>query len=741
MPSSSDTSGPSFRQPPWRRCACAAALLATATVLTAPAGAADHAEEQRCGTVSQEAARRVFEALQAIPAAPCKFEGLSTQRSRLVATWSLPEGSRADLQLLPSRCAPAQAVQAGALSFVSAPALAAACGGVVAALLPALGGAARRGELAAPAERAGSPGAVFPVFVVASLCFAAAAVLLLASALARRRRRRSSAPSQPGEAAPPVAATAPAWVLLAAFAVALVARLLVEAAPSNWYAEVLPPEGLPENMRFGPGTYVVQTVLRALLPWTDTTLQLFHILLGALAVPLFLGALRVRALDLGTALALGALLALAPLHVRASASPNEHVLASTLALAALWAFVVSQQRRDPWLGLASMALAACAVCTRADAWPALGAIPLWSLWRDREAPQQVDEGLLAAARSRRLGTWAWSAAFWAVWAGVGTLAYFYIVVPSNHPAPTVDDVLLALRDLFPQYPWLAFRWPHWFAPIAVMLAVPGLVGLLLRRPRLLACVVVTLVFTFVPLGRTLGRDELLGARYFLASLPVVLLLAAYGSTVVLELVWSGCRRLWRSRALPLTVPRWAVLAWSVALAGGLTASGWPAFQVTYTFQDEYRFLRKALAALPAGCQVLELPLRDAQAFDRDLDCCLDLARSPLRIAFPKLVFATLDPVTGPPPIEGSAACRSYYEGPACSMRRAPDLALTRGRAHDAFTRRCADARRLGVLELLAQDTMSGRSTNDLFEGHRVPARLWRVSPARPVPGPSPGPSP
>src|SRR5205085_2415963 len=89
-------------------------------------------------------------------------------------------------------------------------------------------------------------------------------------------------------------------------------------------------------------------------------------------------------------------------------------------------------------------------------------------------------------------------------------------------------------------------------------------------------------------------------------------------------------------ALAFDPPHWMSPAASVLVPAV------PAYRYRYTFQDEYRFLRRQLAAaaLPEGGAVFQVRVRD-QAFERDLDCCLDAPRSPLVIAHKSLRFQAM----------------------------------------------------------------------------------------------------
>lgn len=511
----------------------------------------------------------------------------------------------------------------------------------------------------------------------------------------------------------PLGAEQRRWLLLgvAAFLLALLVRLSVTPALANWYAIVLPASGTIGG-RFGPGGLIFQRVLSLLFPWSDRTLFVADAVLGAAAVAFVVGIARERRLPVGAAGALVVLFALAPLHVRISASPSEHVLASTLTLAGLWAWLRAQRFDSRAGALLALLLLAGAVMTRAEFWVQIVAIAAWGILRD-----PVEQ---APAPPRR---WRFAAVFAATWLLVGVAAYFTIVVPSHQPGPAIEGMQRAARQLVAQYADVAFSPPHWVSPLAVVLALPGLGYLLVRRWRLLAGILLFLVLAFVPLGRTLQHDGLLGARYFLATLPLFLMLPACGIYVCGRGIVWGLRRVPRL-ADAARVEQAVTMLLLFAVALGDLALVAPAYRARYTFQDEYRFLRGALARVPAGCLVASLPVRSTR-YGRDLDCCLDIEKSPLSIAYPKLRFAVL---RHPGDLEGPG-CRYYYQSAACSIDLPQaEIAPVDRRALDFLRRACREVSK-ARLSPVAGARVSPRSTNGYF-GRRAPeVRLFRVGSA------------
>ena len=76
------------------------------------------------------------------------------------------------------------------------------------------------------------------------------------------------------------------------------------------------------------------------------------------------------------------------------------------------------------------------------------------------------------------------------------------------------------------------------------------------------------------------------------------------------------------------------------MLGALTvvSASLPLYHYEYAFQGEHRFLRQALAALPADARLLHLPVHGDDRIHNDPDCCLDLPKSPLALTFPLMHF-------------------------------------------------------------------------------------------------------
>ncbi len=647
--------------------------------------------------LTAEQVQRIFNELKSVSGRDgCKLEDVSTKRSITNIIWS-HNGEKLPPALLAPRGCLATHDLDGAQLQASVPAgVRKSCRTAYATLDGLVG--RRVGTLVTQQNSDVPPSAIA---VPATVCvFVLLPLLALAVGIQTFRRR------------PQLGSEGRRFLLLGAFAflLALVLRLFVEPSLANWYTIVLPASGAMGG-RFGPGWVVLQRALSIAVPWTDTTLFSANIVIGAFAVALSVGIARERRMPAAAAGALAVLFALAPLHVRISASPSAHVLASTLALAALWLWLRAQRLGSKLHAALALLLMAAAVLTRAEIWVQLGAIGLWAALRD---PQEQ-----AAGASRRLR---FALTFAGAWALLGAFAYFAIVVPSHHPAPDTQGMRRAASQLLAQYWDVAFSSPHWVSPLAVLLALPGVVYVLVYRWRLLAGIVLFLVMAFVPLGRTLQHDGLLGARYFLATLPLFLMLPAYGLHACAQGLVRALRRVPRLSGAARLQPTATTLL-LLAIGFGDWALSVPAYRARYAFQDEYDFLRVALARVPDGCTVASVPVRSVH-YHRDLDCCLDPDHSPLSLAYPRLRFARLDK---PGDIEGPG-CRYYYESSLCSI----DLPQAQISAVDRpaldFIRRACDQARRAPLFPVATTRVSSRSTNGYFVRGAPEVRLFRVGP-------------
>jgi hypothetical protein len=453
-------------------------------------------------------------------------------------------------------------------------------------------------------------------------------------------------------------------------------------------------------MRFGPGSFAFESWLRDAGIWNTRTLTVSQLLLGALAAPLLLAVLRELSVGWTAAAAAIVLLVASPIHARLSATSSEHVLASTLCLAFLFAWLRATRRGQPaWFALA-MLLFPTVPFTRVDMAAQAALAWLWPLLPDR-----IERRPDAPALGPRV-------ALSAVVVGATlAAAYLFIAVPSHHPFADPGGRLYAARVSISQFWSAAGEHPAWVTLPAVGLATLGVPAMLVRRPFLLTRVLGTLFVSFAVLGRTLTSDQLQGTRYFIFPGAVFLVLSGYGFETLATVVPRRLRVL-------------ATAAGLVALASWTTIDALPAYRVRYTFQDEYAFLRGALGQLPAGCIVYEVPIRP-DAIPKDIDCCLDVPRSPLVLEFPALQLRAL-PDSGPTFDDGD--CVAYYESSACGIRDDPadprvhDYAAT---AVPYFQSRCGALRRSERFAPIASSPASPRAIVDFFQDSPPRVTLYR----------------
>ena len=488
-----------------------------------------------------------------------------------------------------------------------------------------------------------------------------------------------------------------------AFAAALTLRGALPFSLGNWYAEVLPADGPMPGMRFGPGFFAWHTVLRAILPWNETTFVVSQVVLGALAIPLLQAVMRELQLDTTAILASLVLLIFAPFHARLSATASEHVFGSTLCLGMLFAWLRACRTGDWVWGLLATALLPAAVMTRIDLAPQACALVLWPFLADKAERQKW------AAGHRR---WIMLAGLLVVVAITGVLAYHYIVIPSKHPRPEWDNQLSALRRFMLEFSVLATTSPRWISMSSFLLAAVGAVAMAWMRPLLLVRLLVTFAVAFGSLGRTMLSDRLVGTRYFMLVIPLFLIASGVGFQFLIERV-------------PLARRSWAM---ALGLAGLAIWTGWtarPAYQTRYAFQDEYAFLRDALAKLPEDCTVYQLPVRTGELAN-DLDCCLETRWSPLTLKYPHIQLKEVP--ENPASALADKTCVAYYESVVCDLKDTPQ---GRNRAPNAvtfFQGRCAEVRRTGHLQAVAETTVSPLATVNFFDGQPPHVGLYRWTP-------------
>jgi hypothetical protein len=634
-------------------------VLVFALVLLAPRiGVAAPGFTQTCEqALAKEQIDDLLERMRTISSAgPCTLERLDTSMFRTLIVWRHGDELH-ELLLGPRGCLVEPSHEGAALAFHAPDELGEACPAVLAGvrefvgepqvdLLPVVRGHAPEVPEDPDAIGVGDP------LLIASAAWLAALALAAVAGVQHWRRLRANADAQKL-----------ALVLVAMFVLALGLRFSVVASLGNWYGGFLPAmasessEGLGE-LRFGASSAVLQMLVRALSPWTvEVAFGLVRVT-GALAVPLVMLLVRRLGGSVSASVVAGILLAFAPIAVRLSASSSEHVLAGTLALAAWTVWMRSASDPSMIPRALSLVLVVLAVLTRADCWPQLSLIPLWTI-----LARPVDErGASWRPLRRRLLD---ALGFWLGWAAVGVYAWFQIVLPSNHPGPDPAGIRATAEVLFSQFWVAASEPPHWLSPVCFALLLLGLVAAAVaRRWGLLLAALVSVALIFIPLGRNLTHDGLTGARYFVLALPLLVVVAGQIGDVV-ERLSSQLHD--RSRR-PLLVAG----ALALALLEGLAAR--PGWRHEYTFQAEYTFLAEQLSGAEAsghaldGCTLWFVSPRQATG-EPDLDCCLAPDRSPLTLVAPGLHMRPFPHARAPNDGEG---CQLYYYGSLCSID--PELA-------------------------------------------------------------------
>jgi hypothetical protein len=494
------------------------------------------------------------------------------------------------------------------------------------------------------------------------------------------------------------------------------AVLLTEASLSNWYLDFLPANGDGSGFgdQLGSGELVIETVARAILPWTDGGLFGLTLAAGAAGVALAYAAFRSLEVPRATCLAAMLLLAVTPLSARVLWSGSPHALALPLEYLLLVVWLRVQREGGPAEILLALVLIPTIALLRVDA-ILFAATPLvWGLGRER--------------LRRRL---ALAAIYAAVLAGTAWMTWELVVRPAGAPVPNAAErwrsahELLVDLGLFRQFFDGAAGW--FPAPVAYLL-VPGAAVLLVRRPGLLAKILVTLALPQIALARFIDGEGLIGCRYFLPALPLLALLAA-------------------APLGPLALPRGFASRPGVRLASAIAAAAaalatiaaaWPRYRYRYTYQEEYRFLRAALADAPRPGRVFHVAVHDDPAFRNDPDCCLSPGRSPLLLALPGVAFEPLEVDPGARPIpDADEAGAYYYESAICSWgptesteRRDPGVAAM---VHARCARLAQDAR----LVLVASETVPARAAWPFFASADVRLRLFRLTPPPPPAEPPP----
>ncbi len=494
--------------------------------------------------------------------------------------------------------------------------------------------------------------------------------------------------------------------------------LLGEPSVANWYSNNLPASGgiLTADDQNGIAGFFLQAVLRWILPWTERTLFGLNLLLHAISGGLFYVAFRILLVERGAAWLALLLWALLPMAVRIGWSDTPHVQVELLFALLLVVWLRAQGERNWPERLLAPLLAAL--------------LPLVRLEAAVLAPLPLLFGPLVGSRRR------WQrgldAAAYSLLYAISAAAVFELFM-QRYDIPT-PDLAARFRALFSVSDYLQLvrqffsvnsGMPSWFPLPATALLAIGVVVLAAERPGLLGAIVAAFCIPQLLLGRLFNAEGMVGARYFLPVLPLLALLAAYGMGAVAE-------RFRRLLAGHVAAPSANLGARAVAMLGVLAvaAAALPLYHYEYAFQGEHRFLRQALAALPADARVLHLPARGDNRIHNDPDCCLDLPQSPLAVTFPQLHFEPIPIRPEKPHLPAAVDDRTYYyEGALCHLAATP---ASEGRnpglsrvLRDLCTALAQDPR----LEPVASARVPANGFWSFLEPGDVPLHLYRIRPS------------
>ena len=428
--------------------------------------------------------------------------------------------------------------------------------------------------------------------------------------------------------------------------------LLGEPSVANWYSNNLPVAGgiLDADDRNGVAGFLLQAVVRAILPWTDRTLFGLNLVLHAASGGVFYVAFRALSIERGVALLALLLWTVLPLSVRIGWSDAQHVQVELLFALLLLIWLRAQDNRHWPERLLGPLLAALLPFVRLEAL-LLAPLPLLfgPLVGDRPRSRRLLDALVYGALLSMSA------------AAVFELFVRHYDMSVSGLAPGMGSMLSLLDHfrLFRQFLVVESGMPNWFPWPATLLLAVGAVVLAARQPTLLAAFCIPQLL----LGRLFNAEGMVGARYFLPVLALLALVAAHGLAIMAEGLQRVLARHTDGRSATLA-------ARAAAMLGALTVvpASMPLYRYEYTFQGEHRFLRQALAVLPADSLVLHLPAREDDQLRNDPDCCLDPPNSPLALAFPSVHFEAIPIRPDRPHLPAAVDSRTYYyEGALCRL--------------------------------------------------------------------------
>jgi hypothetical protein len=454
---------------------------------------------------------------------------------------------------------------------------------------------------------------------------------------------------------------------------ALTVRITLSGRLSNWYLP-LPPEGGLAGVFRGSYPVVFDTAVRAAhsLPGAgDDWLFMFHRLLGAVVpAALFLGSRRLG-MARHPATLWAALTAAAPALLWLSSGDAASIWPLAALATAFLGFALAVSEGSPMAptravgGALAVAALLLGAATRVELLPGLFAVGLLVPATGITSRRALLGVVLLSALAAAAATLLLYAPLWrpvlaqarAEVGGQGFVVPFLRLMTLQSPA-------------LPAWAWLPF------------IALPGLLGLALtttaaRRARLLP--LLGLAAAAAPAAAA-GFDarEIVELRYVALALPYGLWFVAAGALP--------------GRLLANLPNRWRWLA--VIPVAGMLLAGQNAIRAESEWQAEFRFLRRALAEIPADCIITAIRHDGMRPGTEAHDLVLDTDRSAdgqergggakglpiLQMALPHPLLALRFPtltwdVRGPddiarsarPPRQAHEACHAVYLDPVCHL--------------------------------------------------------------------------
>jgi hypothetical protein len=428
---------------------------------------------------------------------------------------------------------------------------------------------------------------------------------------------------------------------LAAASAGLVLRVLAPFGPHQWYFGM-------SNVEPGPGIYINPGTFQPLpnrliifdLGWATAGIAAFNLIAGTVAI-VYMGYAALRGgFRLRTVYLFTVLLAITPLYVRYSALDGPHALIVLLFAAATAAYCrLGTGSGDHW-EYALLALGiVLAAPNRIESMPLLLSMPFFLFhsgarlrlpWLDRPTLAMAVAGAVGAA-------WMLSVRRHEV-SGVPGAGLDFLLVT------LISDLTLIKNPLPGSWIPLLLALPVWIEVIRLYRA---------RAWSDLVSLYAPLFLCSIPFLWGAWHVDPEKQGYVILYVVFILLACAR----CLDSLWE---RTERGEFLINPVRRWAAVA--VLIPFGLL-SVVPAYYITLSFQDEFRFLRDNLPEGPATVLVLA----DKGRENADFACCLSQPYPVLMAERPLLQWIVIDQDDLPNATYRNADFDYYYPGSLASL--------------------------------------------------------------------------